>query len=259
MMASKNNHQAFKASDELQRDYEELLLRMAFARIQEEKTAKLEDEIALQQDTPSAMDDELASMRPKVLRTISNAILQANVKTFATRTLPKAARLAAACLLIFFIGLTTAIATIPSVRVKVLELVYSMEKEYTQITLQEASEALFDVPAEWQGAYYPSQIPEIFLLENIDTGPGVFSAEYRDSTRTKVLVFSEQGEDSVARVDTVNADVEYTFIHGSLALVSQKSEKTTIVWQEFDQYFILTYPGEKSDAIEMAESVYRVK
>lgn len=150
-----NGGHTFKTKEELNQEHEDILFRMAFMRIQDDKVKQLENEIVNIEGTLEAAEIEqiLTELRPTILSSISRTITKDKRRRFLIQTMPKAGKIAAACLLIFLIGITTAMA-VPAIREKVLEMFYSVQNKYTEISLQENGANSFDVPEAWEGGIF---------------------------------------------------------------------------------------------------------
>ncbi len=159
----------FKTEAELYQELEDILLRLTFSRLQREDAQRLERAVEEMAGTPQGEEIEAAlkTLRPRVMRTISRSVTLERARYFSAVTLPKIARAAAVCLLVFFLGLTTAIATVRPVRVKVLELIVNIEQEYTEIRLRDRSAIPLAVPDGWEGEYYLTAVPEGFSVVQI--------------------------------------------------------------------------------------------
>lgn len=67
-------------------------------------------------------------------------------------------------------------------------------------------------------------------------------------------------EDTESNIDTENAQVYYTEIHGNTAMVSVKEDVTIVAWNEKDRIFAVIVDGEVEEgALEVAKSVMRIK
>ena len=83
----------------------------------------------------------------------------------------------------------------------------------------------------------------------------------RDKNNSDVrLIFEEMSENNEMNVDTENAKVYYTEIHGNTALVSVKTGVTIVIWNEQNRMFSVIIDGEaEKDALKVAKSVTRIK
>lgn len=252
----------FKTEAELYQELEDVLLRLAFSRIQREDAQRLEKAVAEMAGTPQGeeMDAALKALRPKVMRTISRSVTLEKARRFSTATLPKIARVAAMCLLAFFLGLTTAIATVQPVRVKVLELIFSIEQEYTEIRFRDSTKAPVNVPDEWKGEYYLATVPSGFSITTLNNlNNNMLMVEFENEAQTETLLFIEANSKSVFKFDTEGEFTETAVIHGNVSLIASKENITTVVWHEDNKYFLLKYSGAKDEAIAIAKGVVRIK
>ena len=81
----------------------------------------------------------------RVLKAIDKRLQRRKYVHFANTTLPKAGRIAAAVLSVFFIGLTAAVASVRPVRVSVLNFIMGIEEAYTELGV---GGEMPDVPSE---------------------------------------------------------------------------------------------------------------
>lgn len=175
-------------------------------------------------------------------------------------TAPHALRKVAAACGVLCIGLTTAFASSESFRVQVYTMFAQDYGEYTAISMKEVPEAAFDVPEEWGGDYYPSYIPEGFEMTDIYNGLDVmFYVEYRNADNIR-LNFDDDPISTEMNIDTENARVYYTDIHGEQALVSVKPKHVIIVWSEDNRIFTVSIDGDDEEtALRVARSIRRIR
>ena len=167
-----------------------------------------------------------------------------------------------AALGILCVGFTTAFASSASFRVRMFSMFKKDHGQYAAVKLQEDEQKAFDVPNGWEGMYYPSYIPAEFEVESVENSFGrEFAAYMRDRNNLDVrLIFEEMSENNEMNVDTENAKVYYTEIHGNTALVSVKTGVTIVTWNEQNRMFSVIIDGEaEEDALKVAKSVTRIK
>lgn len=218
----------------------------------------LKSDIENEKDT--AYISHVCSRRLQMLAFIRRETKKAAFHKFSSQTLPKAGKVCAILLLGFYIMLTTAIATVESVRIKVTELLINMTGEYAELRLQESVHLSFDVPVGWKGEYFPSAIPDKYMLSQIvdQHFAGYNSVSYENSDGTS-LYFIECTASSETNLDIENADIEFIMVNGNPALLSQKNGFSFVAWSEFEQYFVLGTNENSETAIKIAESVVRIK
>lgn len=107
----------------------------------------------------SEMDQFFATYDARNLQLIQKATQRQRTKRLLKRTLPRMVRIAALWIAVLAIGGGIAMAASPTVRVYLVKLLMETTPQYTRLQLVEDVENYVDVPAEWQGTYYPTLIP----------------------------------------------------------------------------------------------------
>lgn len=233
---------------ELYEQYEELLFRIALLEMNEGEADRLEQENTLDPE----MEKFFARTQTGTLKIIERAIKKRKVQRTVKTGLPRIMQIAAAVLLVFFIGATVAIAAVREVRVRVLQLLIQIEEEYTELSLAESPEESFSVPEGWRGSYYPSYIPEGFVMQSIDP---YFDRVYFLDASGNLLDFMELTEDSYTNIDTENAEIQHIFVNGSPAIISEKGGRIMVAWSEANRYFILKLDGDVDTAMKIVKNV----
>ena len=165
-----------------------------------------------------------------------------------------------AALGILCVGFTTAFASSASFRVRVFSMFAEDHGQYTAIGLREDEQKAFDVPNGWEGMYYPTYIPDGFEVINVENlSEQIFLISF-ENKNNEYLTFEEMTEDAESNIDTENARVYYTEIHGNTALVSVKADLTIVSWNEQNRILSVVFDGEvEEDALKVAKSVTRIK
>ena len=244
----------------LEDEHLDTLIRLAFLDIEQEHTERIEERVNENSaDMPIVeMDQAYENVKPMVTQRIDREVRKSQRSHFMKHTLPKYTQIAAVVVLVICIGSATAIASIRSVRVRVMELLINIEEKYTELSLVERDDLAFDVPADWKGAYYPSYVPDGFRYSGISDG--VDSRKVSFINDQGVLIsFTEHGVDSGTNIDTEGADLSYIQVGGNSALVSSKDNATFITWSEFEHYYVLYAQGSELEAIKIAEGMKRIR
>lgn len=117
----------------------------------------------------SEMDQFFATYDARNLQLIQKATQRQRTKRLLKRTLPRMVRIAALWIAVLAIGGGIAMAASPTARVYLVKLLMETTPQYTRLQLVEDAENYVDVPAEWQGTYYPTLIPPgLVLSEQLD-------------------------------------------------------------------------------------------
>ena len=243
--------------DTLQDDYNRLMLRIAFCELQDEEIEQLSDFGNNELENIQQEDDFWKKTEAQAKSQMYNHLLRQKVIHAAKVTLPKIVQVAACLIIAFYVTLSVAIAADHNIRVRVLEMIMNVEKQYTEISLQENNAKSFHVPSEWKGTYYPAYIPDGFVIEKISSLYGLDTLECLNENM--YLSFLECGEDVSTNIDTEGALVEAILINGSPAIIAEKGGLVTIAWAYNRNYFVLQAQVGREIAIQIAESVMVVK
>lgn len=254
----KMNKSEYQDDQKLRAEYQKVLISKAMREIRDEEADSLLESSPEDQRYLEFLETSREKRMKKMMRRLRWISLKKQFFTVAPRTM----RFAVAALGILCIGLTTAFASSETFRVRVFSMFAEDHGQYTAIGLREDEQKAFDVPNGWEGMYYPSYIPAEFEVESVDSSFGrEFSVYMRDKNNSDVrLIFEEMSENNEMNVDTENAKVYYTEIHGNTALVSVKTGVTIVTWNEQNRMFSVIIDGEaEKDALKVAKSVTRIK
>ena len=254
----KMNKSEYQDDQKLRAEYQKVLISKAMREIRDEEADSLLESSPEDQRYLELLETSREKRMKKMMRRLRWISLKKQLFTLAPRTM----RFAVAALGILCIGLTTAFASSETFRVRVFSMFAEDHGQYTAIGLREDEQKAFDVPNGWEGMYYPSYIPAEFEIESVDSSFGrEFSVYMRDKNNSDVrLIFEEMSENNEMNVDTENAKVYYTEIHGNTALVSVKTGVTIVTWNEQNRMFSVIIDGEaEKDALKVAKSVTRIK
>lgn len=254
----KMNKSEYQDDQKLRAEYQKVLISKAMREIRDKEADSLLESSPEDQRYLEFLEANREKRMEKMMRRLRWISLKKQFFTVAPRTM----RFAVAALGILCIGLTTAFASSETFRVRVFSMFAEDRGQYTAIGLREDEQKAFDVPNGWEGMYYPSYIPAEFEIESVDSSFGrEFSVYMRDKNNSDVrLIFEEMSENNEMNVDTENAKVYYTEIHGNTALVSVKTGVTIVTWNEQNRMFSVIIDGEaEKDALKVAKSVTRIK
>lgn len=74
------------------------------------------------------------------------------------------------------------------------------------------------------------------------------------------LIFEEMSETNEMNMDTENARVYHTEIHGSDAIVSVKEKTSAVIWSENNRILSVMMDGDNEEQVlKVAESVKQIK
>ena len=252
----KMNKSEYQDDQKLRAEYQKVLISKAMREIRDEEADSLlecspEDQRYL---------EFLEANREKRMKKMMRRLRWISLKKQFFTVVPRTMRFAVAALGILCIGLTTAFASSETFRVRVFSMFAEDHGQYTAIGLREDEQNAFDVPNGWEGMYYPTYIPDGFEVINVESlSEQIFLISF-ENKNNEYLTFEEMTEDAESNIDTENAQVYYTEIHGNTALVSVKADLTVVSWNEQNRILSVVFDGEmEEDALKVAKSVTRIK
>lgn len=252
----KMNKSEYQDDQKLRAEYQKVLISKAMREIRDEEADSLlecspEDQRYL---------EFLETSREKRMKKMMRRLRWISLKKQFFTVVPRTMRFAVAALGILCIGLTTAFASSETFRVRVFSMFAEDRGQYTAIGLREDEQKAFDVPNGWEGMYYPTYIPDGFEVINVENlSEQIFLISF-ENKNNEYLTFEEMTEDAESNIDTENAQVYYTEIHGNTALVSVKADLTIVSWNEQNRILSVVFDGEvEEDALKVAKSVTRIK
>ena len=252
----KKNKSEYQDDQKLRAEYQKVLISKAMREIRDEEADSLlecspEDQRYL---------EFLETSREKRMKKMMRRLRWISLKKQFFTVVPRTMRFAVAALGILCIGLTTAFASSETFRVRVFSMFAEDRGQYTAIGLREDEQKAFDVPNGWEGMYYPTYIPDGFEVINVENlSEQIFLISF-ENKNNEYLTFEEMTEDAESNIDTENAQVYYTEIHGNTALVSAKADLTIVSWNEQNRILSVVFDGEvEEDALKVAKSVTRIK
>ena len=252
----KMNKSEYQDDQKLRAEYQKVLISKAMREIRDEEADSLLESSPEDQRYLEFLETSREKRMKKMIRRLRWISLKKQFFTVVPRTM----RFAVAALGILCIGLTTAFASSETFRVRVFSMFAEDHGQYTAIGLREDEQKAFDVPNGWEGMYYPTYIPDGFEVINVENlSEQIFLISF-ENKNNEYLTFEEMTEDAESNIDTENAQVYYTKIHGNTALVSVKADLTIVSWNEQNRILSVVFDGEmEEDALKVAKSVTRIK
>ena len=252
----KKNKSEYQDDQKLRAEYQKVLISKAMREIRDEEADSLLESSPEDQRYLEFLETSREKRMEKMMRRLRWISLKKQFFIVAHRTM----RFAVAALGILCIGLTTAFASSETFRVRVFSMFAEDRGQYTAIGLREDEQNAFDVPNGWEGMYYPTYIPDGFEVINVENlSEQIFLISF-ENKNNEYLTFEEMTEDAESNIDTENAQVYYTEIHGNTALVSAKADLTIVSWNEQNRILSVVFDGEvEEDALKVAKSVTRIK
>lgn len=158
-----------------------------------------------------------------------------------------------------------AFATSAVFRSKVLTLVVSVDEEQDwifHVDFLEDLDSAFDVPQDWTGLYFPSDLPDGYVISMTDSTPPRIIYQ---NPLGQNFCYAEYDEADSITVSTENATTRFINIGGIVAhLIESESSDgsahvTTITWTNDHRWFSLTGENMTLDTlVKIAASVKKI-
>lgn len=237
--------------DEIQERHLDELLYLAFQQMDALDAQEASRETDLPPDAKE-MEPRIYSRFLQKQREVEGKRQRASRRTRRKRRFSQAISIAACLVVLLGIAAPFAVAYVPSIRSRVLGLLLQFEADHVDVEMRE--ESTFVIPSEWQGLYFPSYIPDGYVLQRMsDHGE---TAELVNAAGD-ILFFGEYVEGSSLAVDSEGAQRSSVEINGSTALVLEK-DYTSVLWNVEDRYFLVQADASADLALEVARSVLRI-
>lgn len=191
--------------------------------------------------------DKLAKQRAQETR-------QSRIVQFR-RIIPRVIQIAACLILVLGIATPFAVANVETVRVKVMQLLIDIQEDHTELAFVEDEDAKFYIPAGWSGLYYPSYIPDGFVMTEM-------SQLYCDVTFVNKngakIYFSEYLPDDLVDINSENAALSYAVINGKNTFIVEHDNFIIVTWASEDRFFVIEAETTKEEALLVAEGVRKI-
>lgn len=169
---------------------------------------------------------------------------------------PRMLGIAACLIIVLAIATPFALANIPALRVTVLRMLVSIDTDYTNIGLVEDETASFDIPAEWQGDYFPSYIPDGYEMDKISHR--IPYVQFRDSDNC-IVSFEECKVSDKINIDTKGAAITYEIINGIQSFVVEQEDSISVAWSNGRKLFLVYAECSKEEMLKVVQSVRYIR
>lgn len=239
-----NELEQSKTLEDLQEDLLALKMRIAFQ-------ADFEDELdALQNQEPDdALNQAMDEAAPRIYRLFEKEVRRARSRRIVRQYMPKVCRACAVVLLVFYLGLTVAVATMEPVREGVVDFIQDITDKYTRFDI-ELDEV--EIPPEWEGEYYPTYIPEGYPFHSARRNVAWYG-------KGKTLKFTEFSDAIDFNLDTENTFIEVNYIRGFQTYRFENKDWITVIIQIDSRFFRIDGMCEENEIISIAESVSKIE
>ena len=242
--------------DEIQDKYIDSLICLALDQMDAIETQELIEESQGQID-PQIEDISrtiFSNVKEKIHREYKKLKRQEKREKYK-KTLPRIIEIAAIFIIIIGIAIPVAIASVSSIRMKVLELLLNFEEDHVGVELHENENAAIYIPAEYLGEYFPAYLPADFEFTFISRFSAYFEMKNSGGDIIHFGIISENGG---GNFDTTDAKISYVNVNNKQVLMIEKSGIYTIIWELDNHIFYAETTLSIEETIHIAESVRRI-
>lgn len=240
-------HENHEMSHALYEDLAAMKIRIAFAEISEAELDEYDRELSSVSES-----DYSEAAQKKALKLIERKLNKRLRRHFIAHTLPRTLHIVTVALLLFFIGLTTSIATVRPVRLRIMDFIAQIEENYSAVSLVYSENEEIIVPDEWKGKYYPYYIPDEYVFSHVDN---LFSIVHYIGMDDRIMQFAEYTDADYSNFSINEENAFDTTINDNAGIAMTDEDGTTIMWCIDDTYFYLYFSGDFYEAKRIAESV----
>lgn len=172
------------------------------------------------------------------------------------RSAPRIINVAACLALILCISTPIAVARVEFIRVRVMKLLAEIQEDHTRLSLIEDEEAAFNIPVEWKGSHYPSNLLTGFEVSWINP---ILGEAIWQNTKGDFIHYMEGLESTAIAIDSENAIQSTVMVGNAEALVFECKDKVIVTWTNGTMFFSVSTNLTLDDCLQVALSVRKIE
>ena len=247
----------YREASDPRRKYGEALLEMAAYLLAMENLKCAEQPLSEAEE--HLLEAQYRRTQPEMGRRLRAAERRHRWRSAARKRIPQVLKAAAILILVLNLSVAVACAVNEAVRARVLEFMFTIRTECTELSFAPTGETV-EVPPEWTFSFYPTYIPEGYALFDVavtgDIGTVVYVKQGDDH-----LSFTISGLNAEGNFNTEGMKITYGKIHNREALFAEKEGCVRIIWSEANWCFVLSMYNDgvplaqlREESMRMAES-----
>ncbi len=178
------------------------------------------------------------------------------------RFIRRYAKLSAAVVLLVSVAFTALIAGADALHGNLFQFISQDSDAYMKVipvaTSEPGTDTEKNLPADWDGAYYPDYLPEGYAFVEADTEGKAKSIVFQNEGEDVLLLTQEPAGDAEILVDKEDAKTGETSIQGNPAFWISKGDETTLMWNQYGSLFMLYGPIDLDEITKVAEHLLYV-
>lgn len=163
---------------------------------------------------------------------------------------------AAVIMLLVTVSFTVLFVNADAWRGKVFGFMFQDSDAYMKIVPVETggpeTDAEKNLPADWEGVYYPDYLPEGYRFTEASAAGNARSITFQSEDGDILILSQEPSEGAEVFVDKEGTENGETEVQGSTAFWSSKGGETTLMWNEYGFLFMLYGPEDLDELKKIA-------
>lgn len=170
---------------------------------------------------------------------------------------------AAAILLFVTVSFAVLFVNADAWRGKVFGFMFQDSAAYMKIVPVETDgpemDAQKNLPADWEGVYYPDYLPEGYRFTEASAAGNAKSITFQRKNGDILILSQEPSEGAEVLIDKDGTENGETEVQGSPAFWSSKGGETTLMWNDYGFLFMLYAPADLDELKKVAEHLLYIE
>lgn len=168
----------------------------------------------------------------------------------------KISKRVAAVLIIVSIAGSIVTMSVEAFRVRFFNMVIETSEKFSLVTQQEGGDVddAIDVPVDWMEFYYPSYLPEGYVIERAEMLNDT-KYMYFNNSEGQNMRFIQGNMSSQSQIDTQDGRLLEVDINGNDGLIATKEGISILIWSDDGTSFSIQGNVEQSILLEIAEGI----
>lgn len=178
-------------------------------------------------------------------------------------SLIKLTKTAAIVMLIISVAFSTLVISVDAFRERVVDFLFEDKGTHTEVISIETEENTLemknDIPADGQGVFYLSYIPEGYKIVKTEIAGATKIIVFQDDSQKTLIFTQEPWNNGKLRIDNEDVESGRLEINGKPAFWTSKNNVLSLIWDKNNYRFVLFGSIQLEEMIVIAENIFFVK
>lgn len=173
-----------------------------------------------------------------------------------SRRFARYARVSAFILAAVLVSGSILVLNVEAFRAKVFEIFFHERPNYVEfkpIEIPYDEDAI--IPINWEGFWYPSQLPDGFVLANYTRNGQAIDLIFKNDADNRIYFSQVPTEELNLQVDNADQDPEIIKINSGTAYWTSSEDNNLLMWDRGEIFFILQSELPKESMVQIAENI----